>query len=467
MVKHSETDLKNIEKVLEKERIRVYFIGIGGIGMSALARLCLERGYAVFGSDRQSSDITESLARSGADIKYVSEGENITLVRPDIVVYTLSIEEDNAEYLAAKSHNIPTVSRAEFLGVVMRGYKKRIGVSGSHGKSTVTAMLVSILSEAGLEPSAISGAPFSSGSSYVGGGDSHLVYEACEYGDSFLKFSPTVEILLNLDFDHADYFKDADALKRSFTAAANLAKKAVVLNADSENLSEIIDSITVPVHTYSSKLGSTYRYSLHHMGEGRYGFDLFKHEKFLGSFSLGIMGKFNAENAVAAAVGADVLGVSAEVSGRALSAFGGICRRLEKIGSLGNIPVFYDYAHHPREIRAIHEALTDAGYKKISTVFRPHTYTRTKAFFDEFAKALSLFSLSLITEIFPAREKPIEGVTSSALAARACGMGARASICSEDSALEFINEENTDCLVLMGAGNLDAIKERIKGRYPR
>lgn len=457
------TDRKNIEKTLEKEHIKVYFIGIGGIGMSALAELCLDRGYTVFGSDREASGITERLIAMGADIKYAPRSENITDTAPDITVYTLSISADNPEYRKSLACGILTVSRAEFLGALMKRFGSRVGVSGSHGKSTVTAMLQHILTEAGLDPTAVGGALFSSGSSYVKGSDTHLVYEACEYGDSFLRFLPSVQVMLNLDFDHADYFEDTDALKRSFTAAANLASRAVVINADCENLSSIIDNVKAPVYSFSRQYGYIYRYAVRLRNNGMYSFDLFKHEKFLESFSLNIIGEFNVENAVAAAVASDILGVPPSVSRRALSSFSGISRRLEKIGSRKGVDLFYDYAHHPKEIAAMHKALCDAGYKSVAAVFCPHTYTRTKALFDEFADALGKFSLCLITQIYAAREAPLPGVTSQVLAERIRKTGGRAKTCTESTVCEYINEESIDCLVLLGAGNLDSIKERIKG----
>ena len=466
-ITHSNIDEKNISKILEKDNIRVYFIGIGGIGMSALAELCLDKGYTVFGTDREKSEATERLINKGAYIKYASRRENITQANPDITVYTLSISENNPEYRESIFCKIPSVSRAEFLGALMKGYSRRIGVSGSHGKSTVTAMIWNILNEYGSAPTAIGGALFPNGSSYVKGDNTHLVYEGCEYGDSFLKLYPSLQVLLNLDFDHSDYFEDINALKHSFIAAANLASRAVVLNADSENLLSIIDEISVPVHTFSKKSGFTYRYAPYLKGNGKYGFHLFKHEKFLENYSLNVIGEFNVENAVAAAVSADILGVPAQVSKKAISSFSGIPRRLELIGSRNGVSVFYDYAHHPKEIRASYRALSGAGYKNIAAIFCPHTYTRTKALFDEFAESLGHFRVSLLTEIYPAREEAIPGVTSEELVRKIKGLGSRAFCCSEANVCELIDREKIDCLVLMGAGNLDGIKERITSEFAR
>ena len=435
--------------------------------MSAIASLCIERGYSVFGSDRCESETTRALCMQGAVIEYAQIGTNIINSLPDIAVYSLSIDVTNPEYIKCTELDIPVVSRAEFLGTLMLDYKTRIGISGSHGKSTVTAMIASTLLLAGKKPTVIGGAPICGTGAYLKGGREYFVYEACEYRDSFLHFSPSVEVLLNLDLDHTDYFENMESIKSSFAAAAQLASMYTVVNGDDKNLSSALSNISVPISRFSGDVGD-YSYKTESENSGFYTFSLYKDNNYIETFSLSVPGAFNVENAVAAAVTLIKLGIKTDVIKTALSEFRGIPRRMEHIGSFLGKPVFYDYAHHPKEIRAVRCALQDMGYSYIAAIFCPHTYSRTATLFDEFARELAEFSYTVITDIYPAREAPIEGITSAALAGRITELGANSSATSESSALCYLKRMNFDCLVLMGAGNLDfvysAITENKKGK---
>ena len=461
IIGHSNTDIEIIRKTLAKRGAKIYFIGIGGISMSSLAMMANGRGLNVAGSDIRITDITKRLATLGIRINYTHGKAAIMEYSPDIVVYSLSISGDNPEYLMAKSLGILCVSRAELLGAFMTEYVTPIGISGSHGKSTTTAMTAKILECAGLFPTVLCGAEISDGIGYIKGEDGgYLVYEACEYGDSFLKFSPKIQIMLNLDLDHTDYFKDEAAISESFLKAANLSE-TVILSADSKNLRSIIDRTKAKIITYGTRPGFTYRYEERELGSGKFGFALYKGDVPMGEFELSIIGRYNVQNAVGAAIAAEQIGISKEIIREALLEFSGIPRRMEFLKKTEFGDVYYDYAHHPCEIKAAREALEKAGYKRIYATFFPHTYSRTKSFFYEFAKELSLFDTVFITDIFGAREKAITGISSSALSEAVRECGGKSSTVNDDDLFIKLRENSGDCLVIMGAGDALKIKEKI------
>ncbi len=458
---HSKTDKKNIMEIIEKTGSKIYFIGIGGISMSALAELSILKGLRVFGSDRRKSNITENLKKKGAFITYLHGKGEIYRIMPTLVVYSLAIDENNPEIEAAKELNVPIISRAEYLGAFIEKYKYSIGISGSHGKSTVTAMLASIFSEAERLPTVIGGAEISDGTSFIPGERNTLIYEACEYGDSFLRFSPKISVMLNLDIDHTDYFKTKEQIQASFLQAANLAADVVVINADDENLSEIIEKINTRTILFSKNKDTEYKYIPIYKGNGKYKFELYHNGRLCGEFSLGTIGEFNVTNAVAATVTANYTGVSFDVVNKSLSNFKGIPRRMEFLGKHQGADVFYDYAHHPKEIRATREAFKLCGYNNICAIFAPHTYTRTKTFFKEFAEELSKFTKTYITNIYGAREAPIVGVTSSALSEKVREYGGDSTAIFLHDTVDFLKKSSFDCIVIMGAGDLEGVKELI------
>ncbi len=458
---HSLTDKKIIREIIDFAGNKIYFIGIGGVSMSALAELSLALGLRVFGSDRQKNSLTEKLEKRGAIINYAHAKTEICRIMPTLVVYSLAIDSKNPEYISAIELGIPTVSRAEYMGALIGKYEKSVGVCGSHGKSTVTAMLYEIFKEAKISPTVIGGAALNNASSFVEGEGAALIYEACEYGNSFLHFSPFVTVMLNLDFDHTDYFRDIDELKKSFAAAAELAGEFAVINADDKNLCSAIKAANGRTITFSEKDGADFKYIKKSLGRGSYEFSLYKKGSFIGKFSPGTKGEFNVTNAVAAAVTALSLGVSREAAANALAGFRGIARRMELLGKYNNADVFYDYAHHPKEIAATRDALIDMGYNNICVIFAPHTYTRTKSFFSEFAKVLSSFSAIYIKDIYGARENPIVGISSSSLAAAVRDAGGEAEAIYSEDIRELVSKRNFDCLVLMGAGDLENTRKQI------
>ncbi len=458
---------EEIRRIICKKGVRVYFVGIGGISMSSLAHLLKNRGALVMGSDIRQSEVTDALIKNGIKVRLCHSKEAFMSFCPDLSVYSLSIGEENPEYRAAREMNVPVVSRAELLGALMEDYALKIGVSGSHGKSSTTAMLYDALLEGGLDPTVLCGAEIKEGTGLVTGGNSHLVYEACEYGDSFLELTADVQLLLNLELDHTDYFKDEQSIRSSFLRAANSAKKCCILNADSKNLQIIKDSIATELHTFSSENGCEYKYECEHVKGGSYSFKLYKRGKLIGEYLSLARGRFNLENAVATAVTADVIGVKYEDAARAICCFRGIKRRLQQLKCGLDFDVFYDYAHHPSEIASVREALSDMGYERISVIFAPHTYSRTQSFAYRFASELAKFNTVYITEIYGARENAVVGVNASSLAesVRSCGGSAYAVGEAEARRVfERINSERPDCAILMGAGSLEAYKKEFFNR---
>ena len=451
-----------IKEILRKPSPKIYFVGIGGISMSSLAVMLKVAGARVMGSDIRKTELTDSLSKRGIIVRYSHSREAIMAFQPDLVVFSLSVNENNAEYKTSLDMRVPSVTRSELLGAIIDGYETSIGVSGSHGKSTVTALLGELLKNADLNPTVLCGAEIDSGLGLILGEKHHLVYEGCEYGDSFLNFSPDVALLLNLDLDHTDYFKSEEMIRQSFLKSANNAKKACILNLDSKNLAAISEKITPTLHTFSKTNAGEYRYEALALNKGSYSFDLYCKNELIGEYRPRIKGGFNMLNAVASAVAADVIGIPYVLAKQGVEKFCGLKRRLELIKSGEKIDLFYDYAHHPCEISATNDALRDMGYKNICVIFAPHTYSRTAYFLESFASELAKFESAYVTDIYGARETAIVGVNSNTLSDSinvAGGNSHAVSECEIFDVLNAVKKSNTDCIVLMGAGEIGKYKE--------
>lgn len=443
--------MENNGTICDRKR-RVHFIGVGGVGMYALARLALEFGYNISGSDTSPSLYTENLISLGAKIFYTHSESNI----PDgvsEVVYSLAIAHDNPELTSARKRDIPTFSRAEFLGNLMKSYAHPIGVSGSHGKSTTTAMIYHILSKLGKNPTALVGAPLCGGMPYAGGGRDILVYEGCEYRDSFLKFHPSVVAVTNIELDHTDYFSSLDDIKHSFLMCINRAEKLAVINIDDENSASLMPLIDVKTVTYGFSDGADIKGSLSSFGSDGIKYKLTQNNIYKGEYSLNTLGTFNISNALCAIGAASSLGIPVSDCAAALEDFPGVGRRMELVGNTCGKDIIYDYAHHPTEIRAVIDALK-LRYRTLCVIFKPHTYTRTRDMWDEFVSALSLADRVIVTDIFPAREEPIKGITSARLAEF---IGENALYASDLVAPEIALQSQSSAVVVMGAGNNDAV----------
>ena len=451
---------KAIDEMLDKSRVRkVFFCGIGGINVSSLAHITLKEGYAVAGSDRQKSNLTEALAAEGAEIFYEHNADNVDSCQA--FVYTVAISPDNPEYVRAGELSIPRISRADYLGDIMTKYKNRIGVCGTHGKSTTTAMCASIFEAAGREPTVMCGAELGScGTAYRAGESNDFIFEACEYMDSFLDFNPTVALVLNVELDHVDYFHSIEQMRASYTKFASLTGDggAAVYNADDENAEEAMRTFDGRCVSFAiDNESADFRGVNLTERKGRFSFDVLKKGEFFTHVELTAAGRHNVLNALGAAASADLLGVSADDIALGLHLFSGTKRRMEFKGSFNGADIYDDYAHHPTEIRASLGAMRSFGEGRLICFFQSHTYSRTHALLDDFADALRLADLSVIAPIYSAREVNVSGVSQYALAER-IGKGAIA--CEDFAECEAKLREfaqNGDTVVIMGAGDLPKI----------
>ncbi|MCM1268813.1 MAG: UDP-N-acetylmuramate--L-alanine ligase [Bacteroidales bacterium] len=447
--------------------IAVYFIGIGGISMSGLAEILLTESFAVSGSDRAPSDLTERLAAKGAHIFYGQRAENLSS-DIDLVVYTAAIKSDNPELLAAKNLGIPTLTRAELLGQMMKNYKVPIAVSGTHGKTTTTSMISQILLTAKTDPTLSIGGIYQPIGGNIRVGSSDLfVTEACEYTNSFLSFFPKIGIILNIEEDHLDFFKDLADIRSSFHRFAALlpADGTLIISGDIKNYEEITEGLSCQVVTYGSSPEFTYSASeIRYSADGCPTFRLLENGEPAGIFTLNVHGEHNIANALAAIALAKLLHISDETTAAGLYAFQGSDRRFEYKGQVNGVNIIDDYAHHPTEIRATLNAAAKYPHKKVWCVFQPHTYTRTKAFLEEFASALSLADEVILADIYAAREKDTLGISAKTLQEKIWSLGHSCHYFPSFEEIEkFLLKNCTkdDLLITMGAGDVVKIGETL------
>ncbi len=449
--------LNEIEAIMQKSQ-NIHFLGIGGISMSSLAVITRARGYNVSGSDRVKSRMTERIENAGIKVFYSNSKENVE--NADVIVYTAAAHDDNPEIIRGKERRIPLISRGEYLGYLMSGYKCRIGVSGTHGKSTVTSMLTEIYLAAALDPTVVNGAELESiGGAYRAGSEDYFIFEACEYCDSFLSFFPTAAVVTNLEYDHADYFKDMDQLRDSFGKYIGIADTAV-LNADDEEAAALAKAYNGKTVTFSLCGNGDYNADnlKYDRGSGR--FDITRNGKTLIDVRLSVPGVHNVYNAMAAAATALENGASPDAVKAGLEKFGGAKRRFEYKGKTEKgAEVYIDYAHHPSELKVTLSAVKAFG-KRVVAVFQPHTYSRTASLFDDFTKAFSDADLTLFADIYAARETDTMGMSSELLAEKTAN-----SLCLNtfENIAEYINKNCTekDIIMILGAGDVIKIADLI------
>lgn len=445
----------DLRSLLKKKGLKIHFVGIGGVSMYSLAMLSKERGFSVSGSDESLSDRVKSLMNVGISVTVGHKAELVS--GKELVVYSHAIPEDNPEREEAERLGILQVTRAQLLGELMLKYKTRIGVSGTHGKSTTTAILDKIFHDTKREPTTLSGAELESGSPLRQGGDDFLIYESCEYKDSFLSFSPGIALALNLEYDHPDYFENIKALRDSFVKALSRATRMAVINLDDQNLKKIYPLIKkrCEVVTFGSDSGAEYRYFINSFLDGGFSFTLYRFEVEIGEFEIHLSAPHFVTDAVGAIIVALECGVSYGQIREAVANFSGISRRMELLGTRHGRAIYYDYAHHPTEIYATLSSLKQRGSEGLTVVFKPHTYSRTKALWEEFCAALSLADRVIITDIYPAREKPIEGVTAKRLAEDI----RNATYCPDSRvAIALLEQGMRGPIILMGAGDMEKIR---------
>lgn len=449
--------------------LHIHFIGIGGISMSGLAEVLLEENFTVSGSDAKESPLTKALEEKGAVVFYGQRASNI-LPSVELVVYTAAIHPDNPEFAQAVSLGLPMLTRAQLLGQIMRNYKTPIAVSGTHGKTTTTSMLSHILLAGNCDPTISVGGilPAIHGNIRVGKSET-FVTEACEYTDSFLSFFPKISIILNMDADHLDYFKNIDNIRRSFRKFAWLLPPdgTLIINADTPEYEGVIRDLPCRVITYGLEheadcTAADIRYD----DFGCASFTFLEKGVPAGDFRLQVPGSHNISNALAAIAAGRLLGVSDEAIREGLTAFTGTERRFQKKGEVGGVTIIDDYAHHPTEIQATLTAAAKYPHRSIWCAFQPHTYTRTHDHLEEFAQALTLADHIVLADIYAAREINTIGITSEDLCREIQKLGTPCEYFPTFDEIETFLLQNCrqgDLLITMGAGDIVKVGEHLLG----
>ncbi|MCX7922236.1 MAG: UDP-N-acetylmuramate--L-alanine ligase [Clostridia bacterium] len=447
--------------LLELPEIKhVHFIGIGGVSMSGLAEILLSLGYKVSGSDMKASNITQKLEKLGAKIYPYHSEANID--SPDLVVYTVAVKENNPEMVKAKELSIPIIDRAALLGQVMKKYPFSIAVSGTHGKTTTTSMVTMIILESEFDPTVHIGGELQAigGNTHIGG-NKYFITEACEYYESFLKFHPYLAIILNIEVDHVDYFTGLEHIKDTFLKFTALIPNEGYLVAciDDENTASLLDKVSCNIVTYGlnspNATWSAKDVTFDDMGCAT--FTLVKDKESISTIKLGVPGLHNVSNSLAAIASCYTLGCDIEAIKHGLARFTGTHKRFEFKGVVDNIKVIDDYAHHPSEVKATLKAAMNCGHSKVWCVFQPHTYTRTKAFLDEFAQSFSDADVVILADIYAAREIDTGEVNSSMLAEKIRSTGKEAIYLGGfDPIAKYLVENASpgDLIITMGAGDI-------------
>lgn len=454
--------------------VSVHFIGIGGISMSALAELLHKQGFRVSGSDIKETPLTKHLESLGITVSYPQQASNIT-EDCSVVIYTAAVHADNPEMVRATELKLPIMERKDLLGQIMKQYRHVAGIAGSHGKTSTTSMLSLMLMDGALDPTILVGGVLDGiGGNLRMGSDNYLVAEACEYCNSFLSFFPTDAIILNIEAEHLDFFKDLDDIRRSFRKYSEILPDTgtLVINGDIDNLPELTDRLAAKVITYGlcetdMQCGS-YDYAATNCSFDANGFgsyDLYEKGTFLGRVSLRVIGMHNISNSLAAAALAFTYGVSFDAVAAALLKYTGTHRRFEYKGTVNGVRIYDDYAHHPSEISATLSAARACvtGAQKLWCVFQPHTFSRTKAFLPEFAESLALADTVVLADIYSASREKDPGDISSADIAKLLEQKGKEVYYfhSFDEIEKFLSEKCNpeDLLITMGAGDIVSVAE--------
>ncbi len=442
---------------------KAHLVGIGGVSMSPLAEVFRLRGVSVQGSDISDSETVKGLRAEGVPVFIGHRPENVA--GADFVVRTAAVHDDNPEIRAAHDAGIPVFERTQAWGAIMKDYACGVCVAGTHGKTTTTSMLTHILLEAGKDPTVMIGGTLPLiGSGYrVGKGDTILL-ESCEYYDSFLNLSPTVAVILNVDDDHLDYFGSLENVKKSFRAFAALtpAEGWVISCADDANTEDALAGLDRQRIRYGFSADADMRPE--NLAEGRVSeFDAVFRGKLWAHVALHVPGRHNVLNALAACAAARAMDLDPEAAVRGLDAFRGAGRRAEYKGSVKGADIYDDYAHHPSEFRALMDAVSRMGYRRVLVAFQPHTYSRLKNLFEDFVRVLSLPDRLYLADVYAAREKDVFGVSSADLAARIPG----SVYCGDFDSLRdrlLADLREGDMLITVGAGDICKVGEMLLGQ---
>ena len=449
-----------------KKYKHIHMLGIGGISMSGIAEILHHWGFFVTGSDCTRTKITDRLSSRGI---YVSIGQSNLIDNADLVIFSAAIKENDPELMIAKAKGIPVIERCDFVGFITRIFNDTIGIAGTHGKTTTTSMISLCFIEAYLDPTIQVGAILNdiNGNYRVGNSD-YFILEACEYVESFLKFSPKSAVVLNIDNDHLDYFKDFEHIKSAFVKYVDLLPREglLVVNGDDKNCLDLRKSTTAKTVTYgiNNEKANFVARNITVNDFGYHKFDVYHNNRFYSEIRLSVPGMHNVSNALACIALCNEYGISKGDIKYALSKFKGASRRFEYVGSYNNIDVYDDYAHHPQEIMATSEALKNKKYRQSWVVFQPHTYSRTVSLLNEFAQSLLDFDNIIITDIYAAREKNTYNVSSQDLVNEINKLGKNAVyISSFEDITKYIKERacSHDIVLTMGAGTVVDISKML------
>ena len=428
---------------------RVHLVGIGGVSMRPLGLVLKGMGMVVTGSDMNSSVSTDELIGQGIPVAIGHREENVK--GADCIIRTAAAHNDNPEIAAARAAGIPVFERAQAWGEIMKSYKNAICISGTHGKTTTTSMMTHILMAADLDPTVMIGGylPLLHAGHRVGHGDT-IVLESCEYCDSFLNFFPTLAVVLNVEADHLDYFKDLADVQKSFHKFAELSTGGIIANGDDEHTLQAMEGLDY----VSFGLKDTNRIHAANMCPDWRHFDVICDGEYYCHLDMGVLGRHNALNGLAAAAAAWMMGIPGEAVHKGLETFHGAGRRMEFKGQWGGADVYDDYAHHPDELKATIESVrASMPGRRLVLAFQPHTYTRTKALFDDFVTELRKADVLVLAEIYAARESNTVGVSSADLAAQVPGSIYCETLPAVTQTLKNLIREG-DVVLTMGAGDI-------------
>ena len=439
---------------------RAHLAGIGGVSMSPLAEVLHKMGMVITGSDMHESATVDHLRSLGIPVSIGHRAENVG--DAELVIRTAAIHDENPEIAAARARGIPVFERAQAWGSIMRGYKNALCISGTHGKTTTTSMCTHIIMAAQLDPTVMIGGTLPLlGSGYrVGHGDT-IILESCEYCNSFLSFFPTVAVILNIEADHLDFFKDLEDVEHSFRAFADRVPEngLIVANADDANTMHTLEGETRPVLTFGLEQGEVHAANLA-WHNGLPSFNVIYRGEVFTHVELRVPGEHNVKNALAAAAASIALAVSPQAVSEGLNAFRGAGRRFEHKGTFHGAEIYDDYAHHPGELQALLSAARALGYERIICAFQPHTYTRTHALFDDFVEVLKEPDLTILAEIFAAREVNELGISSKDLAQRIPGSEYYSTLPEVTQRLRELARPG-DLILTVGAGDIYTVGEAL------
>ena len=445
----------------------IHLIGIGGVSMSAIAETLHSWGYKVTGSDSTQSAYTDKLVKSGI---HVTIGHDLTNSKnADLIIFSAAIKDTDPEMVLAKQFNIPIVTRGEFVGYLTRRYKESICVSGTHGTTTTTSMISLCFLEANLDPTIQVGAMLKQiNGNYTVGNSDYFILEACEYMENFLRFSPKAEIILNIDNDHLDYFKNFDNIKAAFENYSKLVPEdgVLVTNADDANCLSLKDFVKGKFITYGidNQQANYVARNIKHNALGYSEFDVFCNNNFYMHVRLSVAGRHNVANALACIAICSYYGIGKNCIYSALLKFTGASRRMEYVGSYHSVSVYDDYGHHPTEIVATAKAIADKDFKESWVIFQPHTYSRTKMLLDDFARALLPFDHIIVTDIYAAREQNTFNISSVDLVNKIKEYRKEAIYMKNfDDIVSYIksNAKSNDLVLTLGAGTVTQIGPEI------